>query len=475
MEDSFLTQSKAIRKQSNDIYSRLRSIQDDAKFVEEVSLANPSLPLVANLRCGAWYCPPEIAHPSTPAYFKSQDGHEGQWDFSLRRSNLHLLPLISERGGIILVDSTRRGKRLPDALSKTIPQWCATINRALIVRDGPFQAGTSENETEAEDWARRIYVSPRSVSDSEKSRMEALLEGWASKLLASSLELPSLKYPLRPIFVHKPSTLDLYHIPSLPSPSELGFHPVMCLSASEYIEDSTDRRRPGGWEYHQGAGDDHESWGMGMSPSDWWVWRGELLALERDELELEVRRRVQARRAAVTPRTVTESERGMKGGVIVKPTRNLFIGTLSEPASRLPTISIYTSSSPPISDLSPSGSSHSVPSLVINHRPGKDDLQTLFNQAVSFAKPIWADGGEIWLGCENGKDISVGAGIVLLQTFFNDSGELLADGQSSETVSKATIQKRLQWIINAQPGANPTRSTLKTVNAYFMSARFKPT
>ncbi|KAF9206886.1 hypothetical protein BGZ49_001611 [Haplosporangium sp. Z 27] len=31
----------------------------------------------------------------------------------------------------IIVDSTRKGKRVPDALSKTIPIWCATINNAI--------------------------------------------------------------------------------------------------------------------------------------------------------------------------------------------------------------------------------------------------------------------------------------------------------------------------------------------------------
>jgi hypothetical protein len=42
----------------------------------------------------------------------------GQWEFNLRRANLHLLPLIETRGGVILVDSTRRGKvrRLPSSL-----------------------------------------------------------------------------------------------------------------------------------------------------------------------------------------------------------------------------------------------------------------------------------------------------------------------------------------------------------------------
>src|SRR5690554_6419149 len=34
----------------------------------------------------------------------------------------------------IIVDSTRKGKRVPDALSKTIPIWCATINNAVQKR-----------------------------------------------------------------------------------------------------------------------------------------------------------------------------------------------------------------------------------------------------------------------------------------------------------------------------------------------------
>src|SRR5271155_181541 len=32
----------------------------------------------------------------------------------------------------ILVDSTRRGKRMPDALSKTVPIWCTVLNRSVL-------------------------------------------------------------------------------------------------------------------------------------------------------------------------------------------------------------------------------------------------------------------------------------------------------------------------------------------------------
>ena len=78
-----------------------------------------------------------------------------QWDFSMKRANLHLIPLIQPHHqqqpqddeasvdqagsgattgltGCVLIDSTRRGKRYPDALSKTVPIWCAVLNLSLI-------------------------------------------------------------------------------------------------------------------------------------------------------------------------------------------------------------------------------------------------------------------------------------------------------------------------------------------------------
>ena len=73
------------------------------------------------MRCGAWYTPPERVQATS--YFKSTDGHMHQWDFSLKRTNLHLVEAIQGGAhaltGCLVVDSTRRGKRFPDALSKT--------------------------------------------------------------------------------------------------------------------------------------------------------------------------------------------------------------------------------------------------------------------------------------------------------------------------------------------------------------------
>lgn len=41
------------------LFNRLRTIAHDADFVKRVALRFPQLPLIANLRCGAWYAPPE--------------------------------------------------------------------------------------------------------------------------------------------------------------------------------------------------------------------------------------------------------------------------------------------------------------------------------------------------------------------------------------------------------------------------------
>ena len=80
--------------------NRLHSIHHDSLFVQNVA-SDYNLPLVANERCGSWYIPPEQKVGS--AYFKSTDGHWGQWGFSTRRLNLHILGIIGKCGGSVNV------------------------------------------------------------------------------------------------------------------------------------------------------------------------------------------------------------------------------------------------------------------------------------------------------------------------------------------------------------------------------------
>lgn len=89
----------SLKKTSLSPHNRLRSIQHDASFVSAAASSplGRGRPLVANERCGSWYVEPGRKRGS--AYFKSTDGHTGQWKFSCRRLNLHLLGLIEENDG----------------------------------------------------------------------------------------------------------------------------------------------------------------------------------------------------------------------------------------------------------------------------------------------------------------------------------------------------------------------------------------
>lgn len=65
---------------------------------------------------------------------------------------------------------------MPDALSKTIPIWCAVVNRAVAMRRGQGQGDA---------WDENLYVPPNVVSATEKSQIEARIDGWAEQLLVS--------------------------------------------------------------------------------------------------------------------------------------------------------------------------------------------------------------------------------------------------------------------------------------------------
>ena len=101
---------RAVKRAEHGLFNCIASIVHDYQFVNEVVDTFHPYPLLANLRCGLWYAPP--AHADT-AYFKSTDGHSGQWSFSTARLNLHVAQIAIEHGGVCIVDATRRGKTFP--------------------------------------------------------------------------------------------------------------------------------------------------------------------------------------------------------------------------------------------------------------------------------------------------------------------------------------------------------------------------
>lgn len=64
---------------------------------------------------------------------------------------------------------------MPDGLSKTVPIWCAVVNRAIALRRAASAASA------AADWDEEVYL-PAIVSPSERSQIQAKLDDWAEKL-----------------------------------------------------------------------------------------------------------------------------------------------------------------------------------------------------------------------------------------------------------------------------------------------------
>jgi tRNA A64-2'-O-ribosylphosphate transferase len=177
---------KAVQRQTAqyDLFNRLHSISSDSAFVRATAEAyKHRFEVIPNQRCGTWYCDPSSSS-SVYAYFKSTDGHTGNWGFNMRRSNLPFAEMAEKKGGVILVDSTRRGKRMPDALSKTVPIWCAVINRAIARR----RRGGKEKE-----WDGELYTPPNVLSGSERAQIEEKLDGWAEALEVSLIETSTAK------------------------------------------------------------------------------------------------------------------------------------------------------------------------------------------------------------------------------------------------------------------------------------------
>lgn len=108
-QQSIYQVARELKKEQHTLYNCLASILSDAAFIQEIKLLYPDLPLLANLRAGGWYAP----SPDGTCYFKSTDGHQNNCNFSVTRLNWHVAELAAQKGGVMVVDATRKGKRFP--------------------------------------------------------------------------------------------------------------------------------------------------------------------------------------------------------------------------------------------------------------------------------------------------------------------------------------------------------------------------
>lgn len=274
--------------------ARLRSISDDADWLRHDVFARiPNVPFFLNKRCGSWYYDPQLCQSS---YFKSTDGHPGSWAFNLARLNLHCLVECIGKGSVVIVDSTRYGKRFSDALVRTVPIWCAVIN---TVRSGHSLA-TPASE-----------LLPPWVPPSERDQIDQLVAkvvaGLDSAVRSAILNAGSAApyQPLRPVYWCQPSSsmrpTSAVHqteaawasvAPALDDLDNQGdAHYVICVNASRFVDEHGDLRSSHeGWRYVPGAGDDAENWckvrsgdaQAVLTPALFWAHKSELLSCRSD-------------------------------------------------------------------------------------------------------------------------------------------------------------------------------------------------
>ncbi|KAI5862923.1 initiator tRNA phosphoribosyl transferase [Durotheca rogersii] len=447
-------------KRSNlSVANRLRSIREDADFVAEAAAAF-ARPLVANERCGSWYVAP--AARAASAYFKSTDGHAGQWRFSTRRLNLHLLDLIGRCDGCLVVDSTRRGKRMPDALSKTVPVWCCVLNRALFPDAGDAAA------------AHALYTPPSAVAPSEHAQIEARLPEHVAAFRALGLDAAALRRrlrkPLRPLWVTPES-------PLAPAGEVFdAFHPVVCCTSSRRVPGAEMSERG----YIQGAADDTENWALGLTPPVFWRHQQLLLATPDPELPGLVRALVAAHAADASvpsPKQVS---------------RRLFVACLPLAGPSPPPSTCVVALRPEATDPSSWVKSPRLIEVGVgkpnkiasrNLRVALPSIGDFVRRFLEPASPTaeGPDAGEdlgagagagaleprVLVACETGKDLSVGVALALLCQNFDGEGNYCPRPPSTG-YTKSDIRVQLSRIMTTFPDANPSRTTLQSVNSFLM-------
>ncbi|KAJ3541050.1 hypothetical protein NMY22_g4047 [Coprinellus aureogranulatus] len=430
-----------IRKESLDIYNRLHSIEEDVEFVNSVHDAYPDLPLIHLRNVGA------------------------SW----------LTKAICFLARIILVDSTRSGKRIPDALSKTVPIWCAVINRAIQLRNPDITQ---------DGWDNQLYTPPTSVSSQEHSQISFRLNDWALALATSSFDLPKLCSPLRPFWITPASTsFPRFHTSS----EDRKYLPVICVSASKQVHDGTERRT-GGFSYIQGSGDDHELWGMGLNPDIFWKERDKLLSVRRAGLPSLVSELVSSHSSsswgsarepegiAMISNRISLCRLSELGSRSLETSNTAFVLIDEVSENGKPASSQSKTSSQDQPEAAGAGTTEPQPSSSVLkfEIPGGKRSQAYFlhdvlPSSLRFVGDKLSQGCNIVIACPSANDLSVGVALGAISRYFDDEG-VYAQGRRNAQLTKQSIRTRLEWIIASCPRANPSRTTLKRVNEFLLTA-----
>ena len=355
---------------------------------------------------------------------------------------------------------------MPDALSKTIPIWCAVLNMALFP-----SLPTSHT----------LHTPPNVVPPTEHSQITALLPSFLSSLQDLNLDLDSLRAsltkPLRPFWVTPDTQLPLSVEEDEREAASEGVEknrmaifedarPIICLTASN--KSSTSELSTTFEGYVQGAADDTEHWAMGLTPSLFWSHAPLLLSTAEVDLPALISSLLEQEESSKRSTAPTTIKVATRISVCAGPLQDNATAPDSECR-----ISFQQGTAPRESwQVSP----QLLRVRIGNPRQASKNLRSALPDICAFVARFFEerdragdDNRRILVSCDTGKDLSVATALALQCYFFDTDDEDAPFRVPAEvSINKATIRARLGHIMIAFPQANPQRATLQSVNSFLM-------
>ena len=332
---------------------------------------------------------------------------------------------------------------MPDALSATIPIWCAVINLALLPSN---------------PLSKHLFLPP-SYSPSTHAQISALIPSFLASLKELNLSLPTtLTKPLRPFWV----TQDTAFFDIVRGKGDVfeDYRPIICCTASRRVVASSEADVGG---YIQGAADDTENWAHGLTPDVFWKNGDELLRTSEDDLPDKIA-------------TLVEQERASR---IDSDDRTQLTPNISVcPLPLDPSISGECCSIALTPEVTPKDTWVKSPRYMEvglgKSKSASRNLRLALPEICAFASKNLGSSEnsqrQIVISCESGRDLSVGTALALSCYLFDDEGNLHVPDENV-SFTKSFVKIRLGTIMTAYPGANPSRNTLQSVNSFLMDWR----
>lgn len=410
----------------------------------------------------------------------------------------------------MIVDSTRKGKRFPDSMSKTIPIWTCVLNRAILnYRMALGGLHVSENDLNdlgqnSTYWDCSLHL-PLWVSQTEKLMIESRLERWTKELEASGADIASvassLKKPLRPLWISQKTVIWLNEVPDYDS---WGFTPIILVSASSSCGNYQHHTSSEfSWNYIAGAGDDEESWSRGLRPDLFWKHAHDVIRsdpasckqkiadiVEKDRVRRAQRGKKAPQVSARPSKLVTESK--------FPPERPLDLDTKTviENEQLFGEVSLCWLGSTNVavgrtqlamevdpdncilhcdkeSNVSPMNSGFHLHLPIVDSKHDRFSLLRHLPSALDFSQTQLHEGRKLLVCCQNGEDISICICLAILTLLYDEAGNF-NDGKSfnNSHISKFELRRRLVFICKFAVNARPSRGNLRQVFNYLNERRY---